>query len=387
MARRGGDPPRVLVTDAADRSVLATCRGLHAAGYEVVVAGCGRFNASHWSRCCSERLRLADARADARRFTDGLRAYLERRPCAAVIAGTDVSLWAISSAREQLEPLTRLGLPPRPAVEESLDRQALARAASSAGLEAPCSVRCEDPDQAIALAGELGYPLLLKSVRTVRERSPSVEPGANTQRIDTPADLRSALATAQPPFLLQRSEAGTPLSVGGVVADGRLLGLACSRYRRTWPPLKGNAAFSTTIEPPDGLDQRVLALVLELGWEGIFELELIEMRRGALVAIDFNPRPYGSMALAIAAGANLPALWCDWLLGRPADPARARAGRSYRWEDADLRHLVWQLRRGNWRAALGVARPHRAVVHPHFAASDPLPLLARALWLLGGRRL
>jgi hypothetical protein len=117
----------------------------------------------------------------------------------------------------------------------------------------------------------------------------------------------------------------------------------------------------------------------------MFELELIETATGALVPIDLNPRSYGSMALAVDAGANLPAIWCDWLLKRDPRPACAGVGRRYRWEDADLRHLIWQLRHGNVLAAVQALRPWRGVVHPHFRLSDPLPLLARVLWLLSGK--
>jgi hypothetical protein len=75
-------------------------------------------------------------------------------------------------------------------------------------------------------------------------------------------------------------------------------------------------------------------------------------------------------------------IWCDWLLGRRSSPTVvARAGMRYRWEDADARHLIWQLRRGRLRAALSVLRPRRRVVHAYFRLSDPGPLFARLLYM------
>jgi hypothetical protein len=53
----------------------------------------------------------------------------------------------------------------------------------------------------------------------------------------------------------------------------------------------------------------------------------------------------------------------------------------YRWEDADARHLVWQLRRGRLRAAAAVIRPRRRVVHAYFWRRDPGPLFARLLFM------
>jgi predicted ATP-grasp superfamily ATP-dependent carboligase len=118
-----------------------------------------------------------------------------------------------------------------------------------------------------------------------------------------------------------------------------------------------------------------------LGHAGIFELELIERDNGTFAALDLNPRPFGWMALALRAGANLPAIWCDWMLGRKSPRTSARPGVAYRWEDADLRHLVWQLRRGHLVAAASVLRPRGGVAHAYFELADPGPLPAAILQL------
>jgi hypothetical protein len=74
--------------------------------------------------------------------------------------------------------------------------------------------------------------------------------------------------------------------------------------------------LAVTIAPPQPLLQQVEELLELIGWCGIFELELLELGENRFGAIDFNPRPFGWMALSIAAGANLPALWCDYVLQR-----------------------------------------------------------------------
>lgn len=365
--------------------MMATCRGLHAGGYEVAAAAYAPLAPVHWSRCCSERLRITDPRADAAGFVDELRRQLERRPSVTVIAGSDFSLLALSRGRAALEPLTRLGLPPHQVVLRSFDREVLAQAAELSGLSPAAAVRCTDESQAVEVARDIGYPVLLKSVSTVREIGDAVARGPDTRRVGDEPTLRVALAEFGDSLLVQQSVSGRMLSFGGVIAAGRLLAAAVSEYRRTWPPAAGNVAFSITIEPPPGLVERVTELLRHVGWEGMFELELIEEPGGSITPIDLNPRPYGSMALAVAAGANLPALWCDWLEGR-ADINRptvlAAAGRPYRWEDADLRHLIWQARHGHYGAVARVMRPWPRTVHPHFEWSDPLPLAARMTWIL-----
>jgi predicted ATP-grasp superfamily ATP-dependent carboligase len=293
--------------------------------------------------------------------------------------GSDRALLAISHWRERFEGLTRIGLPSQANVERSLDREVMAETAAAVGLSPAESIRCTSLEQARAAAHTLGLPIILKSVRTVDRLGRTAQQTRPTRRIITPEELARAIPDHPGAFLVQRAEPGVPLSFAGVMAGGRLLGVAVARYRRTWPVEAGNAAFAETITPSARLEEMVRALLAGVSWEGIFELELIQAASDRFVPIDLNPRPYGSMNLAVAAGAPLPTIWCDWLLGRDPKPARARPGYRYRWEDADLRHLVWQVRHGNLRAAVETARPRRRVAHAYFRIADPLPLLMRGL--------
>jgi predicted ATP-grasp superfamily ATP-dependent carboligase len=221
--------------------------------------------------------------------------------------------------------------------------------------------------------------VLIKPQQTVVENN-----GALCRWASVFADAPEVVAAAVVrfgPSIVQALVRGHVVSCGGVAAGGRLLACVVSRYRRTWPPQSGNVCFSETISRPPGLVERVEALVVELGWEGMFELELMEYPDGSFGAIDFNPRAYGSLALAVAAGVPLPALWCGWLLGQRLGPIQARPGVRYRWEDADLRHLRWQLRARGLGRALRVMRPHRGVAHAYFRLSDPAPSLVRQIEL------
>jgi predicted ATP-grasp superfamily ATP-dependent carboligase len=400
--------PRVLVTDGETRGVLSAVRGLDAAGFEVIVAACAPFALApaFWSRAASQRITTPHPLIDEAGFLHVVeRAVLQTRP-EVLLAGSDASLLAVSRARERLEPHVRLGLPPHSTLERCLSKVALAAAATRHGLSAPESVICQSVEEAAEAARAFGYPLLMKPVCSI------IEDGCARSRSGSRVVCsREELIATRPRLgdevLVQRRLAGSIVSFAGVFADGEVVAEAVSRYERTWQPLAGNACRSETIDAPETLRGRVLGLLTELGWEGMFELELIEDGCGEWHAIDMNPRPYGSLALAISAGANLPAVWCWHLLGERQRPVRARAGVRYRWTDADLRHRIWQLRGGardvdcGAREAAGGARvvaggarvvaggaprPPRGVVHPYLSLADPGPGAARLLEL-GARAL
>jgi predicted ATP-grasp superfamily ATP-dependent carboligase len=367
--------PQILVTDGQERSVLAAIRCLGAAGYRVSGTATSWLAPGLWSRRCSGRIVLADPRDCVDAFLGQLEAVARAERPDLLLPGTDFSLYAISLARDRLEPHVRLALPDHAIVERALDRAYVEKCASRAGLAVPESRVCERVELAAEVAASYGYPVLIKPVRAVVQTGGRLVRHASRLAGDV-AQLRDACARLGP-CIVQRRHAGTVLSFAGVAGNGSLHAAVASRYLRTWPAAAGNVCFSETIEVSETLHERVQSLVGAIGWEGLFELELIELAGGRHEAIDFNPRPYGSLSLARAAGVPLATIWCRWALGQPGSFATARAGRRYRWEDADLRHLIWQLRAGDPGAALGAARPGRGVAHAYFQAADPAPAAMR----------
>jgi predicted ATP-grasp superfamily ATP-dependent carboligase len=373
--------PRVLLTDAEHRSVLEACRGLAAAGYRVSTAAERRFALGHWSRFSEERITLAGPEADPEGYVERLSRVLRRGEYDIVMPGTELSLLPISERRDLIEPYACLGLPPHEVVLRARDKPLHQDQAAAVGLAPPRSVVCSTAEEVIAATPELWFPLLVKLARSVTWTEGRVRQKGAQIVVDAPL-LEAAVATVGVPLTLQEYVSGTSIvSCAAVRVDSRLLGLTFPRYTRTYPSQVGSAALAMTIAPSRPLTQQIEELIGLIGWCGIFELELLKLGRNRFGAIDFNPRPFGWMALAVGAGANLPALWCDHVLRRRSvsSDGAASVGIRYRWEDADIRNALARLRRGQLRSAAVVLRPHRQIVHAHFRIDDPAPLVARML--------
>lgn len=363
--------------------MVGVARGLAAAGFAVAVATTApaRLAPAYLSRSVGERLVVPDPLSAPDAFIDALGRAVADGSFGVLIPGADASLLRVSSGRARVEGFVRLGLPTHESVQRSLDKFDLSATASRHGLDPPATVTSDGTAAALAAARGFGFPVLVKPMTPVEDRVSPPRRFASAWAQDAGA-LERAIATFGGAGLVQRRVEGSVVSFAGVFAGGRLLGEAFSRYHRTWYPKAGNACYSETAEAPTDLRRRVVALLEDLAWAGMFELELIETASG-WHAIDMNPRPYGSIALAIGAGANLPALWCRHLLGSSPEPETAVPGVFYRWTDADLRHGLWQWREGNRSAALGVLRPRRGVVHAFGRRTDPGPGVARLVELGG----
>ena len=364
--------------------MLAACRSLGRRGFTVGAAASERPAATHWSRFCANRLWTSDPRAHPGEFVEELSRIVSDGGYDVLIPGTDASLLAISRGREQVEPYVKVGLPAPEIVERSLSKVALGELAAKAGIPAPESAVCAEPEAALQAARRFGYPVMLKSADVVFDRDGELRRLGSAVVHDEPS-LERLLPDYGDSWLVQRVQPGALLSFAGVIGGGRLLSHAVSRYRRTWPPEAGSVAFSETITPPAGLSERAHALVAAMGWEGIFELELLEGSGDSWSTLDMNPRVYGSLALADRAGAPLPVVWCDWLLGRRFAATAAQPGYRYRWDDAEIRRLGWLVGHRQVGSIPDLIRPRPRTVRAHLWRSDPLPLAARVLALLHHR--
>jgi len=378
MVRRG---PRVLVTDGEQRGALATSRGLAAAGYRVTMIAEERFAVGRWSRFLEKRITLVGPKSDPKGYTERLSQVLRRNEYDMVVPGSDLSLIPISERRDLIEPYARLGLPSHEVVLRALNKPLLHSQAAAAGIAPPRSVTCSSRKEALAAAREFAFPLIVKPARSVTWMADHMQQQL-AQVVHSETLLEAAVAAIRVPLTLQEYVPGVSIvSCAAVRLDGRLHGLTYTRYARTHPLENGDAAMAIIIPPPPLLTQQIEELLGLIDWRGIFELELLELGENRFGAIDFNPRPFGWMSLAIGAGANLPALWCDHVLQQRSAPSHgARVGICYRRGDAEIRCALTLLRRGCLGAAAAALCPRKRVVHPYYQFNDPGPAVARLFY-------
>ncbi len=357
---------------------------MQTAGYEVAAIAGERPAASHWSRACHEQFACPDPRVDRAAFAAALGGVLASAAYDVLLPGSDAALFVISEHRDQLGS-TAVGLPVPQVVGRCLNKLSVIEAAREAGLQAPETEKCDEAYEAAAAAERIGYPVLIKPWTSVIPEGLGIRQRSSRLARD-PTELSRALNDFGTPLLVQRRIAGAVHSLAGVRAGGEMLAVAFSRYRRTWPPDAGNASCSESLEIPPDVSRLAAAVLDELGWEGIFEIELIPDDADRFALIDLNPRIYGSLELAIRAGAPIPSAWCDWLQGRPVRGGAARVGVRYRWEDAEARNLMHLFRARRIREAASVMRPRSGTAHAYFRLVDPAPLVARAAGMFRSRR-
>ena len=366
---------RVLVTeDEPSYGVLAGVRALDAAGWEVWVAHAGPGAYTARSRAVRGIVAVPDPSADASAYVEALASAARELGPVAVLPGTEVGLVALAGTDSSFPGGVRLGAPSRPLVERIVDKPAVEQIATEIGLAVPLSEHVARADVPARATG-LRYPVVVKSVRTkVRGEGGRMRHGT-VRRVDGPEEFLAVAADLPgDELIVQPFLQGALAAVSGVAWEGRVVCVAHQVARRICPPDCGLSAFAETVPPNEALEHSLKQLLRRLEWSGLFQAQFILAGEGPTL-IDLNPRMYGSLALAISAGLNLPAIWLELLLGTDPAPGGYRVGARYRAEEKDARAIASAFRRGDLRTALTALVPRRHVTHAAFARRDPLPLL------------
>jgi predicted ATP-grasp superfamily ATP-dependent carboligase len=360
---------RVLVLGpAASRGSLAAVRSLGRAGWTVGVASpqrgslVARSRHVHTWHPCPPPSQPED-------FERALTQILQDSGYAVVLASGDDWLVGLLRLRDRLPAVVPYA--PTSSVLQVLDKLTLHRLAGAAGLLVPPTVVADDTS---VLAWE--GPAVVKPRHhgliplDGRRLEAAVLAGSDIEPQVRRVHAHGTAALLQPPLR-------GPLVALVVLTDrdARPVALAQQESLGVWPPRAGvsTRARLTPVDP--AIAGPALAMLADLEWYGLAQLQFVATPQGP-VLLDLNPRWYGSMALAVAGGLDLPDLWCRLALGLDPGPSLPPAvGTRYAWMEGDLRRAVVERRGGLLHDVLdtvGWARSaHLSVVD----ARDPVPAL------------
>lgn len=362
---------QALLTDTHVHSAVWGLRALGRAGVPAIAMAPRRGSGGRWSRYAAGRATGPDACVDPAGFADAVTRVAGRHGPLWVYPGQEESVDALLAAA----PLPAEVLLPYPdaSVVDGVRRKAgLADLAHRVGLGVPPTLYA---GPAAGLDPRLvDGPMVLKAQR--KGTSLGV-----ARVVEAPGDAERLLAGLDPgeEVLLQARLEGSLAALAVVVdREGRLVARFEQRSARTWPAGAGPSAVAVGVAPDEELAERVGAALAERGFWGLAQLQFLDGPDGRAL-IDVNTRYYGSLALAVASGVNLPVAWHAVACGeRLPPPAAYRPGVTYRHLEVDLIAALHGAPR------LLVQRAPRPRVGAKWAADDPLPGVLLSLSALGG---
>ena len=284
----------------------------------------------------------------------------------------DEQVNAIARHRDELGERFRYPFPAWETLARIQSKRYQLECAEAAGVAIPLTAHPSSTGEALAAAGDLGYPVLVK---------PSDPPGFRRRfgrqafRCRDAREVERAYGDAEPfaPMVQELISGGDDClyTLGSYVAeDGEPLGLFSGRKLRQTPPGVGTCRVGEAVWVDEVVDQG-LRLLRAVGFHGISQVEFKrDPRDGVYKLMEINPRLWQWHGLAAACGVDLPRIAYRDLLGECPGPARMN-GAGRRWAISVMSGSPAAFQRPPYVDAV-------------FALDDPVPALAQAARVVRG---
>lgn len=371
---------RVLLIDqGADRSTPVAARALHRDGWIVGVGSPFR-GLGQASRFVHRRHTIPAAETSAAELIEAVSTAVREEGYDVVFSPDDAGVLALSLYRDRVGAVVPWAN--HDVVLRALDKLELTKAADRVGLHTPYTIEGTDA----AIREWKGAAIVKPRLHT------TLLPGEPGRLAAVMVEDREAAARRCAELLAHRAQPIVQEIIGGtlmslvLLADrgGRIVALVQQRSEHSYPRHIGVTARGHTIAVDRDLAIRAEALLRDLEWFGLAQLQFIEpLDGGPPRLLDLNGRFYGSLALALGGGVNLPALWARLATGRPVPEGvhEASAGARFQWLSRDLR---WAWQQAGVARFFGIADTLALVPrasHSVWQANDPWP----AFSFLGGK--
>jgi predicted ATP-grasp superfamily ATP-dependent carboligase len=382
---------RVLVLDGNENQAVACVRSLAGAGHRVMVGSDSPWSKAGWSRSCSGRFSYPSPQADAGAFVERIASEAARETGTLVLPMTERTTLPLSTDRERIYAAGgRMVLPPHEILARAFDKQQTTRLAESLGLAVPSTAAISSEADVRERVHDLRFPVIVKP-RSSEERMA----GGQARTTGAPLYARNekellrawnTISKRCRAALVQEFTDGSGAGYFALMRDGEPRAEFAHRRVRDVRPTGSGSAVRVSVSADGPVREQGLAVLKALKWHGVAMVEFRVRPDGTPVFLEVNGRFWTSLALAVHAGADFPALLAEMAEhGDVEPPGPYRAGVRCRWLLGDARHLaeVWRgapgefpgVFPGRWATLAAVLTPVAGTYHDNFTVNDPLPEL------------
>jgi predicted ATP-grasp superfamily ATP-dependent carboligase len=382
---------RILVLDGNENQAVACVRSLAGAGHRVSVGSDTPWSKAAWSRSCSGHFSYPSPQVDALAFVERIAEEAAGEPGTLVLPMTERTTLPLSTHRGCVNAAGgRMVLPPHETLLRAFDKQQTTRLAESLGLAVPVTAAISSEADVRGLAGDVRFPVIVKA-----RSSEEGMAGGQARTTGAPLYARNeeellrawnTISRRCRSALVQEFTDGSGVGYFALMRDGEPRAEFAHRRVRDVRPTGSGSALRVSVSADGPVREQGLAMLKALRWHGVAMVEFRLRPDGTPVFLEVNGRFWTSLALAIHAGADFPALLARLAEhGDVAPPGPYCVGVRCRWLLGDARHLaeVWRgaprefpgVFPGRWATLADVLIPVAGTYHDNFTVNDPLPEL------------
>jgi predicted ATP-grasp superfamily ATP-dependent carboligase len=305
---------QVLVTDDNYVPALGIVRSLGRKGIRVAVLSKSRNRLASYSRYCSSMFVVPSPNEEG--FLEALTAILRRVRFDLVVPVGYEFTAALARHKAEIESWTKVEVADFGKMNAAADKRYVYELAAAAGVPAPRTTCPSSLDDGLKVAAELRYPIVVKASH---ELAPHEVCYARS-RTDLQLVLRNIWnkenANGNSRTMLQEYVPGFGCGFFALYQHGVAKRVFMHKRIRELPPSGGISSCAASFYDPK-LQDYGTRLLDRLQWHGVAMVEFrFDQRDRDYKLMEINPKFWGSLDLALAAGVDFPYYLCQMAEGR-----------------------------------------------------------------------
>lgn len=314
--------PTVLLLDGYSAASLAFTRSLGRAGVRVTVADFRAETPARRSRYCARFAVYPSPLNQPGKFHDWLLTELAGGGHDVLIGTTDFTMPLLDEWMEEIPAPVRVLFPGREGFRLAYDKAETLRIANEHGVEIPPTHWLTSAGEVEALARSASWPLVIKGRSSVVSRSGERVSAGTEYAWSADEFLRqfAAMHAVSPWPLVQEYVPGEGLGCFFLRHRGEIVARFQHRRIRDTRPTGSGSCLRESVPSDPGLMERSERILSRMNWEGLCMVEFKQAPNGKPYLMEVNPRPWGSMQLAVESGVDFPLLWYRLGIGEKVAP-------------------------------------------------------------------
>jgi predicted ATP-grasp superfamily ATP-dependent carboligase len=332
----------VLLLDGHSLASLAFMRSLARAGIRVTVGAASSDAPARFSRHCVQFLLYPSPMEQPKAFRQWLFEILGRCQFDSLIGTTDQTMLLLDEWRELLSLHVKVPLPAQESFRLACDKAKTLKQAQALGLAVPPTCFIQNEEEFDHAANSLRPPFVIKPRSSIgcwqgQRFRLSVAYAFNK---DTLRQKYFALHRFSPWPLVQSYVTGSGKGCFFLIREGEILARFQHRRIRDQDPTGSGSTLRISVAPDPTLMKASEQLLRVIGADGLVMVEYRVGEDETPYLMEINPRPWGSMQLAVESGVDFPLLWYRAVTKQPVEVIHSyRQGVVCRYLGGDLRNL------------------------------------------------
>lgn len=342
----------VLITNASNVKGLVVTQSLGKKGVEITTTDCEYLSAAFFSRYSKHHFLCASPERTQLEFVNSIQNHIRRKKIDVLMPINSTETNLISKYKEKFTPFTKVPFEDFPKMMQLHNKNEVMKLASELDIRIPGTYEIDNAADIDKFSKEMEYPVVIK----LRNATSSV----GISYAYSASEFVSKYKQTIHKFNLKSSEypivqeyiPGSGYGVSMLYNQGDIRASFTHKRLREYPITGGPSTLRVSVRNQE-MEKAARKLLDHVNWHGVAMVEFkLDERTNKPVLIEVNPRFWGSVYQAIAAGVNFPYLLYEMALYGDVEPVfNYKVGVKTRFLLNDFRALISHFKNSDHRFA------------------------------------